>query len=159
MSLTIRDAGDADIETLISMMGMLDDQHTAGRPDVFCGSSTRPRPRESVAGLLATPESTVLVAELDGRIVGHVVVRMRDEARALLVPRRYGEVDALFVMEQARHQGVGQALMKAAEEWVRQAGGGVIELVVWEFNEAAIRFYEARGYSANFRRMRRNLDR
>lgn len=156
--LTIREAGDADVEALLPMFGALDDQHSAGRPDIFCGSSTRPRPRESVTGLLASPDAAVLVAELDGRLVGHVIVRMRDVDRALLVPRRFGEIDALFVVEQARRHGVGQALMQAAEEWVRQQGGTAIELVAWEFNEAAIRFYQARGYGTDFRRLRRNLE-
>jgi ribosomal protein S18 acetylase RimI-like enzyme len=158
VSLTIRDAGEADIETLISMMGALDDQHTAARPDVFCGSSERPRSRDDVAGLLTAADSTVLVAALDGGIVGYVVIRMRDVDRMLLVHRRFGEVDALFVVEQARHRGVGAALMQAAEDWIRHSAGTAIELVVWEFNDAAIRFYEAQGYTTDFRRMRRSLE-
>jgi GNAT superfamily N-acetyltransferase len=107
---------------------------------------------------LSAPDSTVLVAELDGRLVGHVIVRVRDMERALLVPRRCGEIDALLVLEQARHQGGGQALLRAAEAWVRQEGGTTSELVVWEFNEAARRFYEAQGYTTDFRRMRRSLE-
>ena len=157
MSLTIREAGAGDVEALLPMFGALDDQHSAGRPDIFCGSSTRPRPRESVAGLLAAPDAAVLVAEMDGRIAGYLVVRMRDVDRPLLVPRRFGEIDALFVIEQTRHHGVGRALMQAAEAWVRQKGGTAIELVVWEFNAAALRFYEGRGYSTDFRRLRRVL--
>jgi ribosomal protein S18 acetylase RimI-like enzyme len=155
--LTIREADDGDVEAVLSMSGALDDQHTAGRPDVFCGSSACARPREYVTALLAASDSTVLVAELDARLVGHVIVRVRDVERSLLVPRRFGEIDALFIMEQARRQGVGQALLRAAEEWVRQAGGTTVELVVWDFNETARHFYEAAGYSTDFRRLRRSL--
>lgn len=155
--LTIRAAGSDDVEALLQMFGALDDQHRVNRPDVFCGSSQRPRPPDYVTGLLAAPDCGVLVAELHRRLVGLVVVRMREEARVLLVPRRYGEIDALFVAAQARQQGVGRALLRAAEEWVLQQGGTTLELVVWEFNQAAIRLYETRGYTTSFRRLHRLL--
>jgi shikimate dehydrogenase len=157
--LTIRHATDADVDSLLAMFGALDDLHCEHLPHVFCGSSQRPRSREFVTNLLGSSNCALFVAELAEQVVGQVVVRLREApTHPLLVPRKFGEIDDLFVMESARHQGVGRGLIEAADQWVRRFGVSSIELGVWEFNEPAIRLYAGSGYSTEFRRMRRILE-
>jgi RimJ/RimL family protein N-acetyltransferase len=45
-----------------------------------------------------------------------------------------------------RRQGVGRALMDAAEAWAREVGVHKLELHVFPYNEAAIALYEGMGY-------------
>ena len=158
MPVVIRSATESDSDIMLRMFGALDDLHTLNHPEVFCGASERPRPREFIAGLLSAPDCAVLIAELERRVVGQVVIRLRESSdHPLLVRHRYGQIDDLFVCPEARRQGVGQALIRAAEAWARQSGVDSVELVVWEFNEPAHRLYRAHGYSTQFRRMRRVL--
>jgi ribosomal protein S18 acetylase RimI-like enzyme len=75
----------------------------------------------------------------------------------VLVPRRFAIVDSLAVRAAFRRRGVGQKLMAAVEEWAADRGVSDIELNVFEFNGAAIAFYERLGYATRSRRMARTL--
>ena len=80
--------------------------------------------------------SAVLVARESDGIAGSVMVGF-DGHR--------GWVYYLAVAETARRQGVGRALMAAAEAWLEARGAPKIQLMVREDNAAALGFYEALG--------------
>jgi GNAT superfamily N-acetyltransferase len=63
-------------------------------------------------------ERATLVAELDGKVVGFVDVRVVYPGGSHR-PLRYGYVSELAVAEPARRRGVGAALLAAAEAWAR----------------------------------------
>ena len=48
--------------------------------------------------------------------------------------------------------------MRAAHRWIRDRGINEIELIVYEFNEPAMRLYRKLGYSPAGRRLWRKLD-
>lgn len=56
-----------------------------------------------------------------------------------------GWVYYLAVAPERREQGLGRALMQAAEEWLKARGAPKIQLMVREDNDAALGFYEALG--------------
>jgi len=59
----------------------------------------------------------------------------------------------VMVRRERRREGVGTALMNAAEEWARGAGVRKLELHVFPHNEAALRLYRSLGYEQEgFRR-------
>ena len=66
-------------------------------------------------------EAVTLVAELDGRVVCVVDVRIARPGGAHR-PLRYGYVAELAVAEASRRRGVGAALLRAAEDWSRANG-------------------------------------
>ena len=87
------------------------------------------------------PDAAVLVAELDGRIVGRLSLS-RDPHPA---SRHVADL-GLMVDVSARRRGVGSALIEAAADWGRRAGIRKLELHVFPYNEAAIRLYESCGF-------------
>ena len=103
-----------------------------------CGL-TRPwnPPEGDLDRALAGPSSTVLVAEHEGTVQGSVMVG--DDGHR-------GWVYYLSVRPADRKSGLGQTLMRAAEDWLRARGVRKIELMVRNTNGAAIGFYEAIGY-------------
>jgi GNAT superfamily N-acetyltransferase len=93
-------------------------------------------------GFGPAPAFAGLVAEVDGRIVGYLLYHAGyDTDRAI----RLMHVIDLYVHEDARRQGAGQALMHAAADICRQAGGRELFWAVYAPNKLAAEFYERLG--------------
>jgi RimJ/RimL family protein N-acetyltransferase len=87
------------------------------------------------------PHAAVFVAETPDGIVGRLSVA-RDPHPASEHVADLG----LMVASDHRRQGVGRALMEAAEGWAREVGVRKLELHVFPYNTAAIALYENLGY-------------
>jgi diamine N-acetyltransferase len=93
-------------------------------------------------GFGTDPAFSVLVAELEGCVVGYLLHHPGYDpdlgGRTLVV------VD-LVVTERAQRRGVGRALMEAAAARCRTAGGKALTWWVRESNQRAVAFYRALG--------------
>jgi len=87
------------------------------------------------------PDAALLVAEVDGEIVGRLSLA-RDPHPSSAHVADFG----LTVAASHRRRGIGFALLVAADEWARGAGIRKLELHVFPFNDAAIGLYEKAGY-------------
>ncbi|MWV63895.1 GNAT family N-acetyltransferase [Halorubrum sp. JWXQ-INN 858] len=98
--------------------------------------------RESIARHVVVGE--LLVARVGGEAVGFVDFSVdrggyeRDHVR--------GTVGNLFVAPEHRGEGIGSALLAAAERGLREAGADVVGLEAMAANERAREFYRAHGY-------------
>lgn len=88
---------------------------------------------------LRSPRAHLLVAEVDGALVGSATVLVRANSRRA---RLY----SIMVDPAARGLGLGRSLLARAEQVARQAGARQLYLEVRQDNAAAIAMYERLGY-------------
>jgi RimJ/RimL family protein N-acetyltransferase len=97
--------------------------------------------RRYVRAIRRHPDAAVLVAVLDGAIVGRLSLA-RDPH-----PASHHVADlGLMVSAAHRRRGIGRALLEAAERWAEDANVSKLELHVFPHNEAALALYVACGY-------------
>jgi len=110
--------------------------------------------QESLAKSLAADQ--VLVARTAGDIVGFVTFDIEHVRYEQDVTR--GIVQNLYVDPERRRDGIGSALLSAAEERLWGHGVDVVALEAMADNEAARQFYRDRGYVTHRVELEKELD-
>jgi GNAT superfamily N-acetyltransferase len=138
--LVIRPASEADLERVVELLTL--GAPPGGRvPDEDPGdlAPSRRALREIESG-----DGDLLVAELDGRVVGvyQLIVFRHLQARG----GRCAEIESVHVHPDQRGTGVGGALMRDAVERARALGCYRVQLTSNAAREDAHRFYERLGF-------------
>jgi RimJ/RimL family protein N-acetyltransferase len=142
LSFHIRAADASDAEALTRLA-----EAVSGEPEAWLISSSGEwrsvgDERRYLKALRRYPHAAVFVAEgEDGVVVGRLSVA-RDQHPASAHVADLG----LMVARDARGQGVGSALLRAAVAWSHDAGVRKLELHVFPWNEPAIALYEKFGF-------------
>jgi GNAT superfamily N-acetyltransferase len=85
----------------------------------------------------------VLVAEVDGRVVGWIFVAVVPSLETEI----FAEIRGLIVGDRFRGAGIGARLVSAGEEWARRQGVSRIRVRSNVNRDHARRFYERAGYT------------
>ena len=104
---------------------------------------------------LELPNTTYFVAELDGRVVGHLLLEQEEPDLARPAGSVYLAVAA--TVPEARGRGVGVALTEQALRWAREAGCSTVH-TDWRRQPGVVRFWPARGFRETFYRLARRVE-
>jgi aminoglycoside 6'-N-acetyltransferase I len=134
-------AAPPDVEALVSMREALwpkslGDEHEAEVRAIIGGAAR------------STLPLAVLVADLDGGLVGFVEVGLRSHADGCDPSRPVGFIEGWYTDPAHRGKGIGRALVAAAEEWCRGQGCTELASDTWIDNQASQRAHEALGFKA-----------
>lgn len=152
MAVSIRPAKDHDIEALCDIYYDFHEFHVCGVPTHLRSLGDKEQwdrtfIREALGKIIQGDDSEIFVAEAAGKLVGFIEVYARqDPDEVALVRHRYAELQSLMVSSPFRRNGIGTRLVKTARRWAREKGATEMRLGVWEFNEAARKFYETLGF-------------
>ncbi|MFL5960428.1 MAG: GNAT family N-acetyltransferase [Gaiellaceae bacterium] len=142
MQFRIRHADPADAEQLTRLADAVSAEPQGWLISVAGEWRSAGDERRFLKALRRYPHAAVFVAERDdGTLVGRLSVG-RDPHPASAHVADVG----LMVALDARRQGVGTALLRAAVEWAHEAGVRKLELHVFPWNEAALALYDAFGF-------------
>jgi diamine N-acetyltransferase len=157
-SLNIRPAFAAEYERLSVLWKDDDYLHYQALPQIFREPDEVWPSRSAVETLILGPDSTILVAEMYSEIVGLVTLKVH-QVKHLPIhrERRFVMIDNMAVDPIHRRLGIGRALLRASDDWAHQRGIAALQLFVWEFNGAAVRFYESEGFETVVRGMARGI--
>jgi ribosomal protein S18 acetylase RimI-like enzyme len=160
LSMQIREARLSDVDALSALLTEVHALHVAALPHIFAPIETDAQTDALVHNHLTEEACQAFVAEDSNTLVGYCWIRRYDAPPLhLFVPRRYAEIDTLVVAETHRHRGIGGALVERAHEWAAAQGVDEVRIVVYEFNQEALRFYEKLGYETGRRTLWKALER
>lgn len=147
MIVESREATAGDIETLVALYGPALAEQIELR-EAWAVAEGLPHPiDESFAQLVEDEDSEVLVGEIDGEVFGFLWARVEP-----MLPQaggeRIGVVRLVYVEEEARAVGVGEAMLAKALDRLRRRGIRRFDAIVSPGHRLAKNFFESAGFSA-----------
>ena len=149
--MNVRLAEEKDLSRVNELRKQVNDLHVKGKPEVFkAGFSSELR--DYIQLIRKDPEQEIVVAEKDGTICAFAVIHhISRPENPFMYERDFLDIDEFCVDEKYRRQGAGSALVRFIRDFAKEKGFHRIELNMWEFNQEALAFYEAAGFTT-FRR-------
>lgn len=107
-------------------------------------------------GMINAPDVELLVAELDGTLIGSGYARI-EAAKHYLKHPIHAYLGFMWVEPEHRGMGVNQQIIDALAAWARSRNSNELRLDVYHENERAIKAYEKAGFSKNMINMRKGI--
>ncbi|SNT64491.1 Protein N-acetyltransferase, RimJ/RimL family [Streptosporangium subroseum] len=154
MSILVRAAEREDVPALVRLRLANAERHVQLDPVIYRVpdiETVRGHFEETLSAeskvLSAESKVVILVAEAAGEVVGMVeVVLLTDPPdHQILIPRRAAEIHTV-VLDGQRGQGVGAALVMAAEQAAAERGVSILYAGIFAPNKEAVRFYSSAGF-------------
>lgn len=111
----------------------------------------------SILDRLADADARILVAELDGAVVGYVNGVIADITTEMFQPLRCGLLADIYVQVAYRRRGLGKQLVERLALWFRSREVGHFEWHVSAANREALAFWKAIGGETTMLRMRAQI--
>jgi ribosomal protein S18 acetylase RimI-like enzyme len=138
-----------DFQTIAKLAQEAHTFHANALPEIFQLASASVVSRDDIAQLPAAPRSLLLVATVDGIVVGYAHAEVRETAATIYKrPHSALHVIAMVVARSLRRQGIGRALLAAVRAEALALRLPELSLEVYAFNSAARAFYEQAGFAS-----------
>lgn len=156
--MLVRIVADNELERVNELRAQVSELHASARPDFFYPGFPQTL-ADHIHSIFETADMHILVCEKDGQIVAYAILAETEVPEKPHRPaRRFIEVDEFCVDASHHREGIGRVLMDGVREFARERGYDRIELNMWEFNENALRFYEACGFKTYRRYMEYSIE-
>ena len=136
----VREAVSSDLDALMGLYEQLTGPLSEPVPH------PQPDPREVLERIMDDPARGLLVAELDGELVGTVDLLIAPNLTHFAQP--WALIENVVVAERARRRGAGRALTLRAIEIAREAGCYKVNLISGNVRTGAHDFYRSLGFEA-----------
>jgi GNAT superfamily N-acetyltransferase len=156
MAVSVRLAVQADAERVAKFAIKLFAQHREYDPVRFVSLSDTSGAAGFYGTRMKAEGSAVLVAELDGQVVGFAYLEFEAMNYSGLLENAVWLHD-IYIDESARGTGAGRELIKAAAEEAKSLGAGKLMLSVAAQNNAAKAFFEGFGFRTTMHEMMLDL--
>lgn len=142
--MTIRALQKKDYPVIDLYMKELHGLHVQERPDLFAPLE-HPYSEEEFFRIIADEKHiTAAVAEENDMVIGFGTAVLKEKS-GMINGLKTAYIDEIFVRKEYRRQGVAAKLLEEIECRAKERGAERIDLMVWEFNEAAIELYRSSG--------------
>jgi ribosomal protein S18 acetylase RimI-like enzyme len=153
----------ADIPALEPLWVAVHHQHAASMPELgpyVSDAQTWEQQRAIYEELLAKSDTALLLAHVDGGLVGYAVAHVMPVRETWIYDTwetgdHIGELEAIGVLPGHRGQGIGSALLDAVDRELEALGVRDVILGVLPGNTDAMRLYARRGFTPTWLYMSR----
>ncbi|WP_316803778.1 GNAT family N-acetyltransferase [Pedobacter nototheniae] len=152
MEITVRQAQEKEIDTLLEFeKGIV----AAERP---YDSTLKPGEIHyyDLLELIKLSEAEVLVAEINGEVVGSGYAKILT-AKPYLKHTQFAYLGFMYVKPEFRGNGINKVILNALLNWAKEKGISEIRLEVYEENIAAKKAYAKAGFTPNLLEMRMEI--
>ena len=156
-NISVRYAKIDDIPRVNELRESVNELHVNGRPDIFRQGFCEEL-RAHAYEVLGSDKADIIVAECGGTVCGFAVAEYIDRPQSVYNnAQSFYHVEEFGVDENYRRMGVASAIVEFSKSEAKAKGYRSLRLDVWEFNEGAIKFYEAAGFETYRRLMELEL--
>lgn len=151
----VRPATTEDVSEIADLARMALDELTPLRGgSVWRAQEARREPVDTgLAAAVDDPGRRVLVAQIDGQVLGYAIARTEELAGADVL----GVVEDIYVHPEARGVGLGEALIGEVVRWCRARGCLGVDALALPGQRETKNFFERSGFSARKLVMHRSL--
>ena len=132
----------ADYQEVDRLMAQVHRLHVEGRPDLYIDVE-HIYSFEQFKEMVENEDMITILAEENERVLGICMISMR--AKTCMVKRRTAYMEDLCVDHDYRSRGIGKELFLYGKELAGNMGAERLDLMVWDFNDDARKFYEKMG--------------
>jgi len=140
-TVEIRMIKESDAETFLSLCKQLDQETFFMMLEPDERTTTVDEQKARIAEIINSKNSTILVAELNGTLIGYVGAYGENYRRC-----RHSAQVVIGILAAHHRKGIGTLLFKALEEWAKDSHVHRLELTVMVHNENAIALYKKSGF-------------
>ena len=155
--MKIRFAEYEDLEHVNELRKQVNDLHVIGKPDVFKEGFCEEL-RDFVYVIFHDPRKKILVCEDEGEIRGFAVLNhITKPGNPFKYEMDYLDIDEFGVDEAFQRKGIATGMIRFICDFAKGEGFDRVELNMWEFNQGALAFYEAVGFTTYRRYMEKKV--
>jgi GNAT superfamily N-acetyltransferase len=147
MEINVREWGRDDLSQI--QRAWLEYFKNVARADMHLRRDAEGSMKQWLTSRYRQASSLGLVAEIDGDIGGFLIGRIDDweSVPPVIEPRRIGIIDAVYVSENYRRQGVGKQLIGTAIATMRAANVVAVETTYDAWNDASAKSWHRAGFA------------
>ena len=147
MEITVREWGRYDLSQI--QQAWLQHFQGVARSDMQVRPDADSAMKQWLAARFRQPNSVGFVAETNRIVAGFLIGRIDDweSIPPVIKPRRIGIIDAVYVSEQFRREGIGSRLIDTAIEKMRAANAIAVETIYDAWNDASAHAWHRAGFA------------
>lgn len=137
----LREINEGDAESFLTLCKQLDQETSFMLLEADERVTTASEQQEKLRAVARKDNQTIIVAELDGKLVGYVA-GLGGEYR-----RNWHKAEVVIgILQDCTGQRLGTKLLEELENWAREKNLHKLELTVMAHNERAIKLYKKMGF-------------
>ncbi len=146
-NITIRKASEDDYSAVNSLYFETYNLYHNNIPASYKKTPKPTLPRGTFISIIDDKNVLMIVAEIKDKVVGMLYATIEEyKGDEWSMPYNRVSIDELSVLPNYQGKGIGSLLMQEVENWAKRKKVSDLTVLVYEFNDKAIKFYQNNGY-------------